>query len=347
MKRKVAAIDGRGVISVEEEDVPAHGPDELLVEVRASLVSPGTELGGVKGRRANPDPSKGPRAFGYQNAGVILEKGAACERFRVGQKVACMGGGYAQHATHAVVPKNLAVPIPDGLSFEEAAFNHLAATALQAVRRADVRIGEWLAVVGLGIVGQCAAQLGRIAGCYVAAIDMIGMRLERAGKLGAHATVNPGAGDAVDAVRKWSDGYGLDAAIMAFGGEGTDAFKMLLNMMKRAPDGHQMGRISIVGGCKINTGYAASAGNVDVRSSARTGPGYHDEAWERGRDYPPVFVRWDTQQNLRLCLKLMAEKRLQVDPLVTHRVPLDEAPAACEDLIQTPQKALGVILLPQ
>jgi len=346
MKRKVAAIDGSGVISVQEQDVPPHGPDELLVEVHASLVSPGTELGGVKARRENPNPERGPRPFGYQNAGVVLAKGENCRAFETGQRVACMGGGYAQHATHAVVPRNLAVPLPDPCSFEQGAFNHLAATALQAIRRAEPQLGETLAVVGLGLVGQLALQLARLSGCRTIGIDLIAARLALAEQLGAGLTINPAQGDSVAAVRAFTEDDGLDAAVMAFGGEGTQAFEMLLRMMKRAPDTHQMGRIVVVGGCKINTGYAAKTGNLDVRSSARTGPGYHDEDWERGRDYPPVFVQWDTRRNLQLCIRLMAEGRLQVDPLVTHRVPLDEAPSACEELIQHPDRSLGVVLLP-
>jgi len=347
MKRKFAAIDGRGIISVEEEDVPAYGENEMLVEVHASLISPGTELGGVKKRRENPNAAGKPRAFGYQNAGIVLEKGTGCDGYAEGQRVACMGGGYALHATHAVVPKNLVTPIPDNVSFEEAAFNHLCATALQAIRRAQLQIGETVGVVGLGIVGQVACQLARLSGCRVIGMDLFEMRLELARKLGAHLTLNPKECDAVTEVEKFTEGYGLDAAIMAFGGDGTEAFHMLLKMMKTAPDTHKMGRIVIVGGCEITTKYASAVGNVDIRSSARTGPGYHDEEWERGKDYPKVFVEWDTRRNLQLIIRLISEGQLQVKPLITHRFPLSKAAEACEELIQHPERSLGVILLPR
>jgi threonine dehydrogenase-like Zn-dependent dehydrogenase len=118
-------------------------------------------------------------------------------------------------------------------------------------------------------------------------------------------------------------------------------------MMKMTPDTHQMGCIVIVGGCMINARYAATTGNLDVRSSARTGPGYHDEAWERGRDYPPVFVEWNTRRNVELCLRLISEGQLNVKALTTHRVPLSKAPEACEELIQRPDRALGVVILPK
>ncbi|MDP6779653.1 MAG: alcohol dehydrogenase, partial [Candidatus Latescibacteria bacterium] len=96
----------------------------------------------------------------------------------------------------------------------------------------------------------------------------------------------------------------------------------------------------------IDHTFAAALGNLDVRSAARTGPGYHDDAWEHGADYPPVFVEWSTKRNLEECLVFMASGDVQVEPLITHRVPLAQAPEACEDLIQRPGEALGVVLIP-
>jgi threonine dehydrogenase-like Zn-dependent dehydrogenase len=116
-------------------------------------------------------------------------------------------------------------------------------------------------------------------------------------------------------------------------------------MMKLTPDGHRMGRIVGVGGVTAQVGLAAALGNIDLISAARTGPGYHDEAWERGADYPPVFVEFDTQRNLEESLRAMAEGRLRVEAMITHRVPLDRAPEVCEELIQRPDAALGVVLL--
>jgi len=347
VNRKFAAIDGSGRISVQEEAVPAPGRGEMLVEVHASLISPGTELGGVKARREKPNSSAPPKMFGYQNSGVVLELGEGCDGFSVGQRVACMGGGYAPHATHGVARKNLTVPIPGNVSHDEAAFNHLAATALNAIRRADMQIGDTLAVVGLGIIGQIACQLGRLSGFRVIALDRLPMRLDIARKTGAHLVVNVAEEDPVEKVREFTDGYGLDGAVMAFGGDATEAFKTVLKMMKVAPDTHKMGCIVIVGGCSISTNYAAAAGNVDVRSAARTGPGYHDDEWERGRDYPPVFVQWNTRRNLELVIRLIAEQQLDVKSLITHRFPLERAAEACEVLIEHPEEALGVILLPK
>ncbi len=342
--RKYATIDGSGVIGVEEGPIPERGPAEVLVDVHASLISAGTELGGVPRRRENPNPDAKPRPFGYQNAGEISEKGAECDGYEVGMRVACMGGGYALHTTTACVPKNLAVRIPDNVSYEEAAFNHLAATALQAVRRAELELGFNVAVVGLGTIGQIACQLARLSGARVMGLDRLPRRLRTAEELGADVVVNVDEDDPVAVAEDCTEGEGMDCAIMAFGGDGTEAFNQVVQMMKLTPDTHRMGNIVIVGGAHISHTFAASLGNLNVLSSARTGPGYHDEPWEHGDEYPDVFVRWTTKRNVQLCLRLISEGKLKVKPLITDRYPLDQAAEACEKIIRTPAETLSVVL---
>jgi threonine dehydrogenase-like Zn-dependent dehydrogenase len=345
--RRVVMLDGAGRITVEQEPVPSPARGQVLVEVKACCVSPGTELGGVPARRENPRPEAPKRPFGYSNAGVVIGQGPSCEDIPLGTRVACMGGGYALHASHAVIPRNLAVPIPDGVTFEAAATNHLAATALHAVRRGEFTLGEHVMVAGLGIVGYFSAQIASLAGAHVLAVDRLPLRLEAVRATGIVERVVNGAGeDVAAAAAAFSRGYGFDGGIIAFGGDGTPALKMIVQALKQAPDTHKMGRVVIVGGARIDHMFASGLGNVDVRSSARPGPGYHDHEWEHGRDYPPVFVEWSTRRNIEECLRLMALGRLKTEPLFTHRVPLDEAPAACDTLIQTPAEALGVLLIP-
>lgn len=345
MTRKFAAIDGAGVISVEEGPMPEPGRGEILVEVRASVISSGTELGGVKGRRENPG-SSGPRPFGYQNAGDIIAKGEGCDEYQIGDPVACMGGGYAFHTTHACVPKNLSVPIPAGISYEEAAFNHLGATGLHAVRRAQLDIGENVVVVGLGLVGQMTTQIARISGAHVMGLDRFPLRLETAKRTGSDIVVNAQSEDPVELAKEFTRGYGMDAAFVCFGGDANEAFRQIVQMMKKSPDTHVMGRTVIVGGASVSHGFGASLGNMDIRSSARPGPGYHDEEYERGADYPPVFVQWTTRRNLEETLRFAAEGKLKIKPLISHEFSLDDAPEACEKIIQTPQETLGVVLKP-
>ena len=341
--RKVVVMDSNGKIWTEEQPTPELEPGQLLVEVGASMVSPGSGLGGVKSRRANPQPNPTKRPFGYTNAGVVIDTKGDCDEFSVGDRVSGMGGGYAMHATHACIPHNLCAKIPENVSDAEAASNHLAATALHAVQRGRIVIGENVVVAGLGLVGQLSCQIAQIAGAYVMGMDRFPRRVEMAQEVGVDLPSQLTDTDPVPIAEEFTGGYGMDCGIIAFGGDGTEAFRQIRGMLKTAPDTHKMGRIVIVGGATITHGYAAGLGNVDVISAARTGPGYHDEAYEHGADYPPVFVHWPTQRNLELVLRFMSEGKLKVKPLITDTVPIDQAADACEKLIQTPDEALGVV----
>ncbi|MDE0555654.1 MAG: zinc-binding dehydrogenase, partial [Candidatus Poribacteria bacterium] len=324
--RKVLMMNEAGCIWTEEQETPALKPGQLLIEVHASMVSPGTELGGVKRRRENPGAQARQRPFGYTNAGVVIGKEGNCDEFQIGDRVAGMGGGYALHATYACVPHNLCAKVPDNVTSEEASSIHLAATALHAVQRGRIRIGENVVVAGLGIVGQFASQIAKTAGAYCIGLDRLPLRIGIAEEAGIHCAINVSETDPIPIAAEFTNGYGMDCGIIAFGGDATSAFQQIRAMLKTAPDTHKVGRIVIVGGANITHGFAAGLGNVDVISAARTGPGYHDEDYEHGSDYPPVFVPWPTQRNLELSLRLMSEGKSQVQPLITDILPIDQAP---------------------
>jgi threonine dehydrogenase-like Zn-dependent dehydrogenase len=337
-------INGAGQVSVEEENLPALKTNEVLIKVHASLISPGTETGMVKKRRENPDMSIKPVAFGYANAGKIIEINGEAKGLKKGMRVAAMGAGYALHANYACVPVNMAVPIPDNVSYAQAAYACLGATALHGVRRVLPQIGEYGLVLGLGIVGNLTAQLCQLSGARLLVWETISSRKDIAGKCGIKNIINPKECDGVEAAKAFSAPYGVDFAVFAFGGEATDAFNMVMQCMKVSPDTHQMGRIVLVGATRISFGGGAASGNVDIRAASRTGPGYHDPAYEYGADYPNVFVDFTTRRNLREIIGLISEKRLLIDPVTTHAMALENAPEAVELLISQPDKALGIIL---
>ena len=349
-KRKVAAICGDGHLRLVEEDVPELVPGSILVEVHASLVSPGTDLGGwrqLNEKRKSPDPDTEPRPFGYANAGIVRAAGDGA-RFQVGDRVVCMGARYALHTDVAVVPHRLAVHLPDDVTFVQGAYAHLAATALHSLRRADLEFGETYAVAGLGLVGQLAAQLHCLSGNYVIGWDTIPFRTETAEKWGIHATVTVGAEDPVQVTHEFTGGCGLDGGLIALGGDAGEVVQNLSKCMKRSPDGHPMGVIVVVGGADFafSDHQAAGLSNIDIRRAGRTGPGYHDEEWEFGLPYPPVFMRWTTTTNLELCMRLIAEGRLDVDVLTTHEIPLDEVDEGTSAALEHPDGMLGVAFVP-
>lgn len=165
--------------------MPALEEGMVLVRTKASLISPGTELkgpvsrgskaaGGWRGLRElqlNPDESLKPKPFGYANAGLVAAVGNKVKKMKEGDRVAAIGAGYVPHADFAVVPQNLVVSLPEEVSFEQGAYGMLLTTGLQALRRGDPRMGEYVAVAGMGIVGLLTARLFQLAGCYVIGWD--------------------------------------------------------------------------------------------------------------------------------------------------------------------------------
>ena len=342
--RRVVTIAHSGHVQVETEPVPEPAPGRLLVRVRASLVSPGTELGVWTGQTRPDTPVPPYRTFGYQNAGEVIAMGSGCTGFAVGQRAACMGAGYALHSDYASVPQRMATPLPDGASDEEGAFVALVATAMHAVRRGDIVFGEDVAVLGLGVVGQLVAQVCHIAGARVLAFDPFPVRVDRAKQCGIeHAYAETGDA-AIARAAEITEGRGLDTAVICFGGDATAALQSVVKMMQEAPDTHRMGRIVFVGGAQITHGFGAALGNLDLRSAARTGPGYHDPAYEHGADYPEAFVRWTTQAHLRLFTRWLTEGKLRLKDLITSRYQVAEADRACYALMDRPGKELGVII---
>ena len=201
---------------------------------------------------------------------------------------------------------------------------------------------EYAAVVGLGMVGQLAAQMHRLAGCYVIGWDTIDLRLKIARHCGINEVTDTTTETGSDATHEFTNGKGLDSAVLAFGGEDTKVFNELQRSCKRAPDGLFTGRIVIVGKTTIN--YDATTANIDIRRTARTGPGYNDKTWESGEEYPSVYMRWTTRTNLELCMRLISEQKLLVDPLTTHTVLMDQVENEIEHIIRDPDNILGVII---
>ena len=343
-QRMVAAVMGNGHIGLIKQPVPEVKKGAVLVQVRASLVSPGTELGGwpqLLAELQNPKKDFAPRPFGYANAGVVLKAGEGVEDLKAGDRVACMGGGYALHTDYAVVPHNLCVRLPDGATFEQGAYAHLAATAMNALRRAQPEFGEYFSIVGMGLVGQLTAQLLQRNGCYVIGWDTVESRLKIARKWGVTGVAHVGKQDEIAVTAAFTEGKGLDGSVFAFGGNGKKAYDQTVLCLKKSPDGHRMGRIVVVGGVQMEMAW--SPANCDVRMAARTGPGYHDEPWEYGPDYPGVFMRWTTKTNLQLCVRLMCEGSLETDCLTTHRIPLKDVDAGIAKIIAKPDRILGVV----
>ena len=344
MQRTAAIFTGSGEVKARQEELPELKQNEVRIKVAASLISPGTEMAGVKGKREKPDLEAKDTNFGYANAGEIIEIKGDVKDLKVGMRVAAMGGGGAHHANYANVPVNMVVPIPDSVTYAQATYACLGATSLQAVRRADIKLGEYGMILGQGIVGNLAAQLSQINGGRVIGWEGFESRIAMAHACGINNVVNFREADPVEASKEFAAPYGMDFAVMAFGGPATEAFNSIKECMKVSADGHIMGNVVLVGGCLVEIGGGANTGNLNIKIASRTGPGYHDSEYEYGKDYPNAFVQFTTQRNLREIINLIAEKRLLVDPMTTHTLPLEEVGKAADLLINTPDKAMGIVL---
>lgn len=340
--RTIAFIDSFGNVSACEEAMPALQDGELLIKVHASLISPGTEMNAARMRRENHDTSAEKFYFGYANAGEVIAVKGDVKNFKPGMRVAAMGGG-AKHANFCCVPVNLVHAIPDELSYEQAAFACLGATSLQGIRRSIPQLGEYGAVLGLGIVGNLCCQLSTLSGARVIGWEGVQSRIEIAKECGIENCIDINNQDAVELSKAFAP-WGLDFAFLAFGGNASNALQDVMKAMKVSADGHAMGRIVLIGGCIVEIGGGAYSGNLDFQASSRTGPGYHDKDWEYGRDYPAAFVQFTTQRNLHEIITLSVEKKLLLDQMITHRMPLEDVGKAADLLINHPDQAMGIIL---
>jgi polar amino acid transport system substrate-binding protein len=282
-----------------------------------------------------------PIPLGYSLAGRVSEVGRTTSGFQRGDRVACAGAGYANHAELNAVPKNLAVHIPDGVSDEEASFVTVGAIALQGVRLIRPQLGDVVAVIGLGLIGQITVSLLVAHGCDVVAIDVERAKVERARARGAVAGAVGSEDDVAEIVRAASRGHGADAVVITASAPNNEPLVVAGEIAR------DKARISVVGAVALEiprkTYYDKE---LEVVISRSYGPGRYDANYEeRGQDYPIGYVRWTERRNLEAVLRAMATGRLDVKSLITHRFPFARALDAYALITgEKPEPHLGVLL---
>jgi len=358
-----------GQTSVEEVPVPVPQRGEVLVHNRTSLVSAGTERMLVEfaekslvGKaRSRPDLVRQvldkarregvvstleaafsrldqPLAPGYSSAGTVVALGAGVTGHRVGERVACAGGGFAVHAEYVCVPHNLLATLPDQVDFDSAAFTTLGAIALHGFRLAGVQLGEKVVVIGLGLLGMLAAGIVTAAGCHVLGVDVDPQRVALAESLGYRAVQREAA---FEAAQGETQGNGFDAVLICADTSSADPVE-LAGMIAR-----DRARVIAVGAVGLQLPrkiyYEKELTFLNSRSY---GPGRYDPSYEEGGiDYPAGYVRWTEGRNLEAVVDLLASGKLDVKPLITHRFPIQKATDAY-DLItgKRSEPFLGVLL---
>jgi predicted dehydrogenase/threonine dehydrogenase-like Zn-dependent dehydrogenase len=279
-----------------------------------------------------------PMPLGYSSSGVIESIGNGLQGFKVGDKVACAGGGYAVHAEYALVPQNLLSLLPELVDFESAAFTTLGAIALHGFRLSQAQIGETVGVIGLGLLGQLAVMIACASGCQVFGVDLDESRVKLANQIGAVAVLRPSAGESAQA---FSRGRGLDNILICADTTENDPVELAGEI---ARDRGHVVAIGAVGQTLPRKIYYTK--ELSFINSRSYGPGRYDPTYEEsGQDYPIGFVRWSEGRNLEAFVNLLADRRVDVKPLISHRYPIDEAPAAYELITgKLKRPFLGVLL---
>lgn len=370
MKQVVQEISTGNTILLDVP-VPSPQPGMALVRTVASLVSVGTERALVEfagksllGKaRSRPDLVRQvikkiqregllttieavqnrldqPLPLGYSSAGTVVGLGDGLEGYEVGDRVACAGGGFAVHAEYALVPKNLLAKLPDAVGFEQGAVTTLGAIALHGFRLGDAGVRDRVAVVGLGLLGLLAALIARAAGCAVLGIDVDTARVERARSLGIEAVEREGAESAGSS---FTAGHGFDLVQICADTVSNDTVELAGTL---ARDKGTVVSTGVVGTELPRKTYFEKELRFVVSRSY--GPGRYDPAYEQGgHDYPYGYVRWTEGRNLEAFIELLAEGSVDVDALITHRFPIDQATDAYEFIANPDEDFLGVLLIYQ
>ena len=267
---------------------------------------------------------QGLSALGYSCSGTVVAVGANVDGFRVGDRVACAGAGYANHAEINYVPRNLAVHVPDHVSLEAASLTTVGAIALHGFRQSGARLGEVVAIVGAGLVGILTMQIAKAAGCRVLVADIDPRRVDMARGLGCDEAFVPDSSSSFG-----RSVYGsADVAIITAAAHSKEPVELAGNLLR------DRGQIVIVGDVSLdlsrNLAYEKELGLVLSRSY---GPGRYDLQYEeQGIDYPVSYVRWTENRNMEAFVALLAKSAIDVAPLIVAQFSVDDATSAYRQL---------------
>ena len=392
-----------GELRIEEVPVPLCKADGVLVHNMYSLISVGTEKlmidmakKSIVGKAmARPDLVRlvyqtakregiintfkeamnrldEPVPLGYSSAGVVIEVGKGAEEFKVGDRVACAGAGFASHAEVVWIPRNLCVKIPkrtvnsyslsvnrqeancqvteeatritnnsitnNFISFEEAAFVMLGAIALHGVRLAGLTFGENVAVIGLGLIGLITVQILKAVGCTVIGSDIDEKKCQLAKELGADEVAQSSQLKAQS--ENFASGYGVDAVIITAASRDNKPLLLAEDICRKK------GRIVLVGMADIRLARQTLwEKEISLIVSKAAGPGSIEERYEKkGYDYPISYIRWTEKRNMEYFLQLVAQRKVRVDRFITHRFKIEDTLKAYEMILNNKEPYIGVIL---
>lgn len=366
------AIVKNGKVVAEEIPSPLISPSTILIRVVNSCISIGTETSNVENsgfsmiKKAMKQPEElkkiinhikakgvekaferarteltGGKQIGYSVSGIVIAVGEKIKnKFSIGDHVAAAGAGIANHAEIVNVPENLVVKIPLEMDFRSASTVAIGAIALQGVRRADLKLGEFAVVYGTGLIGLITIQLLKNSGIRVAAIDLNQNRLDFAYKFGAEIVINPTLEDSLLKISNWSGGYGVDRVLFTASTESSEPLSQSFQMCRKK------GSVVLVGvsGLQIKREDIYSK-ELDFFISASYGPGRYDEDYEiKGKDYPYAYIRWTEKRNMEEYLRLVHAGKIEIKSMIENVYNIEEVSHAYESLKIQGNKPLMVVI---
>ena len=358
--------------------MPTPGDNELLVAVYTSVISTGTETMGmnknvlsvsenlrekkiiwdkvkksilenglkftlevIKDKLSPAEQLLVFQPVGYSNAGVVVAKGQLVKGFNIGDRVACAGAGIASHAEYTAIPVNLAVKIPNEVTFESAGFTTIGAIAMQGIRRANLSFGETVVIFGLGLLGLIAVQIAKAWGLVVIGADINPRRVELGKEMGADFCFNSNDKNFSNSIQDITHGQGADAVIIYAATRSSEPANMALNVCRKKA------RVVVVGAIGMDLQREAMySKELDFVMSTSYGPGRYDNLYEqKGIDYPIGYVRWTENRNMMEFVRLLTSRLVKVDRLISNSYNIDQAEEAYESLIKNPSENISNIFI--
>ncbi|MAS82689.1 MAG: hypothetical protein CMF45_08370 [Legionellales bacterium] len=327
-------------------------PGELIVDVLFSAFSSGTEFGELAKSsesllsRARKSPEKIGKAInmikatglkntinfvedsqlalqatGYSLAGIVKSVGEGINDFVIGDLVACSGAQYAHHATQVKVSKQLCVKIPDGLSASVASTVTLGSIAMQGVRQANVVLGERVAVIGLGVIGQITSQILLAAGAKVTGFDLDTRKIQLATDNGLHQGLDAKNSDVLHRAQELTDGYGFDKVLICSSDPSPASAEMAFEISRHRATVVMIGGI----GLDLNRSLMYYK-ELNFVASMSYGPGRYERDYEeRGLDLPISYVRWTENRNMLSYLEVAKDRENNLKNLIGRIVDFDDA----------------------
>lgn len=367
--KQIVQYQKNGELVIEDVPIPQCPPNGILVKLKFSLISAGTEKSSVSNaqgsfiERAKKQPDQVKlvidtmkqhgvvstyqrvqnklhsfKPLGYSAAGIVID--SKCKEFNIGDRVSVGGAGLANHSQYVGIPKNLAVLIPEDVSYEDASYGTVGSIAMQGVRQAGPVVGETVGVIGLGLLGLMAVQILKSSGCRVVGFDVNESLFEDAYNAGADLCLKSNS-DSVNLASAFSRGVGFDSVIITAGTSSSEPLNLAIEMTRKR------GVVSIVGAVGLNVDRNKwYRKEIDLKISCSYGPGRYDPSYEEeGIDYPISYVRWTENRNIQSIIDLISAGKLDVASITTHKFDMvDVADAYKMITSENTEKYIGILI---